>query len=75
MHAKRIDAIIEAFKRTPKEKVLILYGKNDTQKEELFALAAGYDNIVFRVLSDNENLPILINGAIASISISKDEDF
>ncbi len=74
-HAKRIDVIIEAFKQMPDKKVLILYGKNDSQREEFMNLAHGYDNIVFRVLSENKHLPHIINSSIASIAISKEEDF
>ncbi len=74
-HAKRIDTIIEAFKQLPDKKVLILFGKNDSQREEFMRLAEWYDNIIFRALGNNENLPHVINGAIASIAISKDEDF
>ena len=37
-HAKRIDSIIEAFKKMPDKKVLILYGELDSQKGEFLAL-------------------------------------
>lgn len=74
-HAKRIDVIIEAFKKMPDKKLIILYGKNDSQREEFMKLGEWYENIVFRALSENEHLPYIINGAIASIAISKNEDF
>ncbi|MBX9809509.1 glycosyltransferase [Candidatus Gracilibacteria bacterium] len=74
-HAKRIDTIIRAFKKNPDKKIVILYGKNDSQKDEFMNLANGYANIIFHELTDNNNLPYVIGGAIASICISKNEDF
>lgn len=73
-HAKRIDTIIRAFAKIPDKKLLILYGNNDSQKDEFMKLGK-YPNIIFHSLEDNENLPHIINGAIASISISREEDF
>lgn len=37
-HAKRIDRIIEAFKGLPDQKLRVIYGKNDPQKDEFMAL-------------------------------------
>lgn len=33
-HAKRIDTIIRAFRQIPDKNVIILYGENDSQKDE-----------------------------------------
>ncbi len=74
-HAKRIDVIIEAFKEMPDRKLLIIYGRNDPQRAEFFALAEWCQNIQFRILTDNEHLPYIIQGALATIAVSKDEDF
>lgn len=74
-HAKRIDTIIRAFQKNPDKKIVILYGKNDSQKDEFMNLADGCTNIIFHELIDNNNLPYIIWWAIASICISKNEDF
>lgn len=74
-HAKRIDTIIRAFQKIPEKNIVILYGENDSQKDEFIKLWAGYPNIIFHALSDNNNLPYILNWSIASICISENEDF
>jgi glycosyltransferase involved in cell wall biosynthesis len=74
-HAKRINSIIEAFKQLPDKKIVILYGENDSQREEFIKMWSWYPNILFHKLTDNNNLPYIINWALASISISENEDF
>jgi glycosyltransferase involved in cell wall biosynthesis len=37
--AKRIDVIVEAFKKMPNKKLKVIYGINDPQKEEIFDIA------------------------------------
>jgi glycosyltransferase involved in cell wall biosynthesis len=74
-HAKRIDTIIQAFQQIPEKDIVILYGEQDSQKDEFMRLAADYPNIIFYELSDNNHLPQIISGAIASICVSQDEDF
>ena len=59
----------------PEKNIIILYGKNDSQKDEYMKLGAGYPNIIFLELSDNNHLPLMISGAIASICVSEHEDF
>ncbi len=74
-HAKRIDVIIRAFQKIPDKKVLILYGENDSQKDEFIKMGEGYPNTIFHSLKENENLPVILSWAIASISVSENEDF
>lgn len=74
-HAKRIDVIIRAFQKIPDKKVLILYGENDSQKDEFIKMGEWYPNIIFHSLKENENLPVILSWAIASICVSKNEDF
>lgn len=74
-HAKRIDVIIRTFQKIPDKKVLILYGENDSQKDEFIKMGEGYPNIIFHSLKNNENLPIILSGALASICVSENEDF
>ena len=74
-HVKRIDSIIRTFQQFPDKKVLILYGPHDSQKNEFIQLGTGYPNIIFHTLSDNNLLPTFISWAIASIAVSKQEDF
>lgn len=89
-HAKRVDDIIRAFQELPEKHLIVIYGEHDSQKEE-FAKLAGinleksqdnpciqsdtYPNIFFIKLRDNNKLPKYIRNAIASICISKNEDF
>jgi len=35
---KRVNVIIEAFKKMPDKKLIVIYGNNDPQKDEFFAL-------------------------------------
>lgn len=74
-HAKRVDQIIEVAKTLPEQDFLILYGPEDSQKDEFIALGSGYPNIYFFTLQDNDELPRFISGAIASIAVSRNEDF
>ncbi len=74
-HAKRIDSIIRVFQKNPEKSIVILYGKNDSQKDEFIKLWEWFPNIIFHELSDNNNLPYIINWSIATICISKNEDF
>jgi hypothetical protein len=37
--AKRVHKIVEAFRLLPHENLKVIYGKNDPQKEKIFALA------------------------------------
>ena len=74
-HAKRIDTIIRAFSQIPDKKIVILYGEHDSQKDEFIELGRWYPNIVFHELADNNHLPQIVSGAIASICMSENEDF
>jgi len=38
--AKRVDRVVEAFKDLPDQKLIVIYGKNDPQREKIFSLAA-----------------------------------
>jgi glycosyltransferase involved in cell wall biosynthesis len=74
-HAKRIDVIILAFRELPSQKLLVVYGKNDPQREEFMLLARGYSNIMFHTLEDNSLLPSIVAWAQSVIYISHNEDF
>lgn len=72
---KRVDRIVEAFKKMPNKKLKVIYGKNDPQKEDVLAIARGYDNIECLTLKDNSLLKEYIGKSIATIYIPVDEDF
>lgn len=72
---KRVARAVEVFYDMPDKKLLVIYGQNDPQKDEIIALAKGCDNIVFLTLVDNSMLPRYVAGAIATIFIAKNEDF
>jgi glycosyltransferase involved in cell wall biosynthesis len=72
---KRVARAVEAFQEMPDKKLLVIYGQNDPQKEEIMQMASGYSNITFLTLVDNNELPKYIARAIATIFIAKNEDF
>lgn len=73
--AKRVDKIVEAFRQIPEEKLIVIYGKNDPQREKIFQLARGYSNIELITLEDNDLLYEYVWNARATIYIPIDEDF
>ncbi len=54
---KRVAHTVEAFRDMPDKKLLVIYGQNDPQRDEIIALAKGHDNITFLTLADNNELP------------------
>ncbi|MFA6090714.1 MAG: glycosyltransferase, partial [Candidatus Gracilibacteria bacterium] len=72
---KRVARTVEVFREMPDKKLLVIYGQNDPQKEEIMNLGERYANITFLTLTDNNELPKYIAGAIATIFIAKNEDF
>lgn len=89
-HIKGIDSIIKAFAKNSDKNILILFGKNDSQLQEFLELAGvqnnsiisntlivstKYPNISFLNISDNTLLPYIISEAIATVCMSKNEDF
>jgi len=73
--AKRVDKIVEAFQKMPDKKLLVVYGENDPQREKIFTLAKGYENISFVTFSGNIGFKECVGNAIATIYIPVDEDF
>ncbi len=72
---KRVDAAVRAFKSMPEKRLLVVHGQNDPQKDEVIASAENAPNIEFRVLSDNRELPRIVSKAVATVFVSKNEDF
>lgn len=70
---KRIDMIVEAFKRLPHKKLLIASGGTETEK--LKQQAAGFENIQFLGWTDDAPLQTLMGQAIATLYIPQAEDF
>lgn len=54
---KRVARTVEAFREMPDQKLLVIYGENDPQKEEIMEMGRGYSNITFLALEDNNELP------------------
>lgn len=73
--AKRVDKIVEAFKKLPEKKLIVIYWENDPQKEKIFSLAKWYKNIKFITLPWNVWFKEYVWNCIASIYIPIDEDF
>jgi len=73
--AKRVDRVVEAFKEIPDQKLIVIYGKNDPQKEKIFSLAQWHKNIQLVTLENNDDLYEYIWNARATVYIPIDEDF
>jgi len=73
--AKRVDKIVEAFTIIWDEELIVIYWKNDPQREKIFNLAQWHSNIKLVTLEDNDLLYDFIGNARATIYIPIDEDF
>ena len=73
--AKRVDKVIEAFKKLPDKKLVIIYWENDPQREKIFDLAKDCKNIEFKTLPWNVGFTDYVGNCIATIYIPIDEDF
>jgi glycosyltransferase involved in cell wall biosynthesis len=72
---KRVDKIVEAFKMLSDKKLVVIYGENDPQKQEVMDLAKWYDNIEFKTLPWNIWFTDYVGNCIATIYIPVNEDF
>ena len=72
---KRVDHIVKAFGQMPEKKLVVIYGENDPQRQEIFDLAAWHENIILLTLPGNEWFTDYVGKAIATIYIPVDEDF
>lgn len=70
---KRIDVVINAFKKMPDKKLVVASG--GTELEKMKALAEGAPNITFTGWLSEEGLLDLVGNCIATIYIPQDEDF
>lgn len=73
--AKRVDMIVSAFMQMPDKKLIVIYGENDPQKNNIFELSKWYKNINFITLPWNEGFTEYIGKCIATLYIPIDEDF
>lgn len=73
--AKRVDKVVEAFKKLPDKKLVIIYWENDPQREKIFDLAKDCKNIEFKTLPWNVGFTDYVGNCIATIYIPIDEDF
>ncbi len=73
--AKRVDKIVKAFTKIPNKKLIVIYWKNDPQKEEIFELWRWYGNIEFVYFKDNIWFNECVWSCIATIYVPIDEDF
>lgn len=73
--AKRIDVVVRAFTKIPDKKLIVIYWVNDPQKDEIFEIAKGYENITFIPSLSNEEYLKYVWNCIANICIPVNEDF
>jgi glycosyltransferase involved in cell wall biosynthesis len=72
---KRVDKIIHAFMHMPEKNLVILYNSHDSEKQSVMHMARGYNNIFFHRESSDLKLTKIIGSAVASIALSKNENF
>lgn len=72
---KRVDRIVAAFQNMPEERLIITYGKNDPERQNIGQMTEWYANIEMRESPSDVELRELIRGAEATIYIPVDEDF
>ena len=72
---KRVDRIVAAFQKMPEERLIITYGKNDPERQNIGKMTEGYTNIEMRESPSDIELRELIRGARATIYVPVDEDF
>jgi len=70
---KRVDIIIEAFKKLPGKRLIV--SSAGPEEKYLKQLAEGFNNIHFTGDVSEQELQKLIGNAIATIYIARDEDF
>ena len=70
---KRVNLIIEAFRRMPQHKLVVLSG--GSQLEILKQQATGYDNISFTGWQPDIDIAWIIGRARAALYLAADEDF
>ncbi|MCO6187961.1 glycosyltransferase [Rhizobium sp. L1K21] len=70
---KRVDLIVEAFRKMPDKRLIVVSGGEELKR--LRELAAGATNIEFLGWVNDDLLFRLISEAIATIYLPKDEDF
>jgi len=73
--AKRIDNIVKAFLKMPDKKLVVVYGQNDPQKQDIFDLAKDAKNIEFKTFPWNVWFKECVWNSIAWICIPVNEDF
>jgi glycosyltransferase involved in cell wall biosynthesis len=59
----------------PDEKLILTYGKNDPERENIFSMLEGYSNITAICSPNDHELRQLIQEATATIYVPVDEDF
>lgn len=72
---KRVDSVVRAFSKMPHKNLVLTYGQNDPQKEEILRLAQGISNITTKTDVSDQQLRTLIRGATANVYVPRDEDF
>ncbi len=73
--AKRVDKVVEAFKKMPNKKLVVIYWENDPSRIKIFNSASWFDNIKFITLAWNVWFTDYVANCIATIYIPVDEDF
>ena len=70
---KRVDLVVEAFRRLPHRKLVVASGGSELRR--LRELAAGARNIEFADWLDDAALVDLVARCIATVYVARDEDF
>ncbi len=72
---KRVEEIIRAFTYLPSKNLVVLYREEDTKKNLCMEIARGHENIFFKKIIYDGEIPPIIANSIATISIAREDDF
>ena len=72
---KRVDTIVKAFQKMPDRRLILTYGVNDPQRDQVLSMIRDYPNITAIPSPSDAELVSLIQGSIATIYIPRAEDF
>ncbi len=72
---KRVEEVVRAFSYLPLKNLVVLYREDDSQKDLCMSIARGHENIFFKKIIHDSEIPPMIANSVATISIAREDDF
>lgn len=72
---KRVEEIVRAFTYLPYKNLVVLYREEDTKKNLCMQIARGHENIFFKKIAYDSEIPPIIANSIATLSVAWEDDF